>query len=175
MPRPSDSSDRSAADAPSLRLEADHVAFIAGDGISCSVAARDASNQPSVAKALAVRVLPDRRTIEVFVDAERSVALLRDLRAGSPLAFVCSEPASHRTMQLKGSTATLEAVTAPDVAYVAAKVDAVVAHISPLGYRREGLRAYFGFEPATLTKIVFVATAAFAQTPGPGAGARLGS
>ena len=165
--------DRNAS--ATLHLEPEHVSFITSDGVSCAVAARDASNQPSVAKGLAVRVRPDRRTVEVFVDAERSGALLRDVRAGSPLAFVCSEPASHRTIQLKGDRAGIESVTQDDARLVAAKVDAVVAHIAPLGYRQEGLRSYFGFTAAALMKIVFVASAAFAQTPGPGAGARLGS
>jgi hypothetical protein len=158
-----------------LQLEPEHASFITSDGISCAVAARDESNQPSIAKGLAVRVRADRRTIEVFVDAERSGPLLRDVLAGSPPAFVCSQPSSHRTIQLKGDRAVIEPTTPDDTRLVTAKVDAVVAHIAPLGYRQEGLRSYFGFNAAALTKIVFVVSAAFAQTPGPGAGARLGS
>jgi hypothetical protein len=158
-----------------LQLEPEHASFITSDGISCAVAARDEANQPSIAKGLAVRVRADRRTIEVLVDAERAGPLLRDVRAGSPLAFVCSQPSSHRTMQLKGECAAIEPTTPDDTRLVTAKVDAVVAHIAPLGYPHEGLRSYFGFNAAALTKIVFVVTSAFAQTPGPGAGARLGS
>ncbi len=166
---------RPAKDRSPFHLEAEHAVFITRDGISCSVAARDGSNQPSVAKALAVRVRPDQCTLEVIVDAERAPQVLRDLRADSPLACVFSEPGSHRTIQVKGEGAATEPASADDVRLVTTRVDAIIDHLVRHGYRREALRAYFGFTPAALTKIVFVAAAAFAQTPGPGAGARLGA
>lgn len=158
---------------PPAVLDADHVAFISGGAVSSAVAARDASNQPSLAKGLAVRVRSDRRTVEVFMDAQRSADVLRDLSAGSPVALVCSEPKSHRTIQLKGTSVRLEPIAPGDAQFVAAKVDAVVEHIVPLGYQEAALRAYFSFTRAALAKVVFEATAAFLQTPGPGAGAPL--
>lgn len=154
-------------------LDAEHAAFVAGDAISSAVAGRDASNQPSLAKALAIRVRADRRTVEVFVDGERAVGLLRDLRAGSPVAVVCSEPVSHRTIQIKGERVTIEGLAPGDATFVSGKVEAVVAHIAQLGFPPTGLRAYFSYTPAQLAKFVFAATAAFVQTPGPGAGARI--
>jgi len=161
----------SKTDAPVLGDE--YVAFLSGDAISSAIASRDASNQPSVTKCLAVRVRGDPRTVEVFVDADRSVELLRDLRTGSPIALVCSEPMSHRTIQVKGERAEVGPPAPDDQKFVAAKVDAIIAHIAPLGYPDDGLRAYFSFTPDTLTRIVFAASAAFLQTPGPGAGAPL--
>lgn len=107
------------------------------------------------------------------MDTQRSADVLRDLSAGSPVAIVCSEPKSHRTIQLKGTSVRIEPIAPGDVQFVAAKVDAVVEHIVPLGYQEPALRAYFSFTAAALTKIVFEATAAFLQTPGPGAGAPL--
>jgi hypothetical protein len=154
-------------------LDAEHVAFLARAGISSAVAARDDANQPSVAKGLGVRVSADRRLVEVFVDTERAAPVLRDLRAGSPVAVVCSEPASHRTIQLKGERARIEEAAADDLAFVAGKVQGVIAHIAPLGYKADALRVYFSFTPAALAKVVFAPVAAFLQTPGPGAGAPL--
>ena len=151
----------------------EHVAFMSGDAISSAIASRDASNQPSLTKCLAVRVRGDQGTVEVFVDADRSAELLRDLRAGNPIALVCSEPMSHRTIQVKGTRAEIGPLGPDDQKFVAAKVDAIVAHIAPLGYPEPGLRTYFSFTPAALTRIVFSASAAFLQTPGPGAGAPL--
>jgi hypothetical protein len=156
-------------------LDAEHVAFMSGAAISSAVAARGASNQPSIAKGLAVRVRSDQRVVEVFVDADRSVPLLQHLRAGSPVAIVCSEPQSHRTIQVKGQRADIEPVAAGDEKFVAERVDALVAHIVPLGYRADPLRAYWAFTPTKLVKVVFAASAAFLQTPGPGAGAPLKS
>ena len=158
-------------DAPFLGAE--HVAFLSGTAISSALAARDASNQPSLAKALGVRVQADRRVLEVFVDADRASELLRDLRAGSPVALVSSEPKSHRTIQVKGPRADIGPLVPGDEEFVAARVDAIVAHIVPLGYPDGALRAYFAFTPAALVKVVFTASAAFLQTPGPGAGAPL--
>jgi hypothetical protein len=154
-------------------LDAEHIVFIGGGAISSAVAARDTSNQPSVAKGFAVRVSDDQRVVEVFVDAQRAAGVLQDLRAGSPISIVCSEPMSHRTIQLKGAGARIEPLAPGDEAFVAAKVNAVIAHIAPLGYAAEALRAYFAFTPATLARIVFTPSAAFLQTPGPGAGAPL--
>ena len=164
-------SSASAAGGPVLGAE--HVAFLSDDAISSAVAGRDATNQPSVAKALAVRAFADRQIVEIFVDAERSVGVLRDVRAGGPLAIVCSEPRSHRTIQVKGGRAQIEALAPGDEQFVSAKVDALVKHIGRLGYPDDALRAYFAFTPGTLTKIVFSPSAAFLQTPGPGAGAPL--
>jgi hypothetical protein len=161
------------ADNTSAVLDAEHVMFLSGGAISSAVAARNAANQPSLTKALAVRVRDDQRVVEIFVDAERSVILLQDLRAGSPIAIVCSEPMSHRTIQVKGPRAEIEPLAPGDAQFVSERVDAVVGHIAPMGYPVDGLRAYFAFTPSALTKIVFTATAAFLQTPGPGAGAPL--
>jgi hypothetical protein len=163
----------SSSDSPVL--DAEHIAFMSGAAISSAVAARSASNQPSIAKGLAVRVRGDQRTVEVFVDADRSVTLLQHLRAGSPVAIVCSEPQSHRTIQVKGQRAVIEPIAAGDEKFVAERVEALIAHIVPLGYRDDPLRAYWAFTPATLVKVVFAAAAAFLQTPGPGAGAPLKS
>jgi len=166
--------NRASTDKPGVPvLGAEHVAFLAGAAISSALAARDASNRPSVAKALAVRVRPGEPAVEVFVDGDRAFELLRDLRAGSPVALVCSEPKSHRTIQVKGRRGDIVPLAAGDDAFVASRVDAIVAHIVPLGYHDAALRAYFAFAPASLLKVVFTATAAFLQTPGPGAGAPL--
>lgn len=154
-------------------LDAEHVAFMSEGAISSAVAGRNATNQPSLTKALAVRVRADRRVVEIFVDAERSVAVLQDLRAGGPIALVCSEPMSHRTIQVKGPRADFEPLSPGDAQFVSEKVAAVVEHVAPMGYRVDVLRVYFSFTPSALTKIVFTATAAFLQTPGPGAGAPL--
>jgi hypothetical protein len=151
----------------------EHVTFMSSDAISSAISSRDASNQPSLTKCLAVRVSGDQGTVEVFVDADRSVDVLRDLRAGNPIALVCSEPMSHRTIQVKGARAEIGPVAPDDWKFIAARVEAIIAHIAPLGYPEDGLRVYFSFTPSALTRIVFAASAAFLQTPGPGAGAPL--
>ncbi len=165
---------RAAADRKDTPVLGDeHVAFMSSDAISSAISSRDASNQPSLTKCLAVRVRGDQGMVEVFVDADRSVDLLRDVRAGNPIALVCSEPMSHRTIQVKGVRAEVAPIARDDEQFVAARVEAIVGHIAPLGYPEDGLRVYFSFTPGALTRITFAASAAFLQTPGPGAGAPL--
>ena len=154
-------------------LDADSAAFIVRASVTNAVAARDANRMPSVGKALGARVSADRRTVEVFIDAERMAAVVRDLRAGSPIAVVFSEPGSHRTIQLKAPGARVEPLAVGDEALVARHVQGIVAHLAPLGYAPAAMRMYFGYTPQHLVRIVFAPTDAFAQTPGPGAGARL--
>lgn len=155
-------------------FDADHAAFLRREWISCAVAARDAGNRPSLAKAVAVRLCDDLNTVEVFVDGERAAGVLRDLRAGSPIALVCSEPASHRSIQVKGERAEVLPVGPGDAEFVAARFEAVATHVVALSYPHDGIRAYFHYAPEHLAKITFVAGGAFGQTPGPGAGAPLG-
>ena len=152
-------------------LDDEHIAFMSRDAISTAISTRNHSNRSAVSKGLAVRVRADRRTVEIFVDAERSTEVLNDVRAQSPVAVVCSEPSTHRTIQVKGPGAAIEMLAADEVQFVAGKVDALVKHIVPLGYADNAIRVYLTYTPSRLVKIVFPASAAFLQTPGPGAGA----
>lgn len=157
----------------SYTLDDTNAAFIAGPAVSIAVAARDASNVPSLFKAVACRVSDDRRRVTVYVDQQLAAAVVRDLRAGSPIAAVFSEPATHRTIQLKGERADVGPVTPADREYARERFDNIVAHIAALDYAENAVKCYFHYAPEQLVAIVFAPTAAFEQTPGPGAGARL--
>jgi hypothetical protein len=154
-------------------LDADTAAFIGGNGIAIAIAARDAANAPSLALGAGCRVSAHRSTVEVFVDQEQGADLVRDVRAGSPLAVVFSEPGTHRTIQIKAPHALVAPLARGDLAHVQRQVDALIARIAPLGYEPPGLRLYFGYTPAQLVRVTFAPTAAFVATPGPGAGSAL--
>jgi hypothetical protein len=155
-------------------LDAEHARFIVDSAVSTALSSRDADNRPSIAKAAACRISADRLRITLLVDQQLAADVVRDLRAGSPVAAVFSEPATHRTLQVKALRAEVNPVTPSDREYARQHLEATIAHVVPLGYEEAGIRCYFGHQPEQLVAVSFVPTAAFEQTPGPGAGRPLG-
>lgn len=151
-------------------LDAAHARFIVDVAMSYALTARDAGNRPSIAKAAACRVSADRQRLTLLVDQQLAADVVRDLRAGSPVAAVFSEPATHRTLQVKGLRAEVSGVTPADREFARQHLEATVAHLVPLGYEEAGIRTYFAHQPEQLLAVSFVPVAAFEQTPGPGAG-----
>lgn len=151
-------------------LDAAHARFIVDTAMSYALSARDAGNRPSIAKAAACRISADRQRLTLLVDQQLAADVVRDLRAGSPVAAVFSEPATHRTLQVKGLRAEVAAVTPADREFARQHLEATVAHLVPLGYEEAGIRAYFAHQPEQLVAVSFVPVAAFEQTPGPDAG-----
>jgi hypothetical protein len=161
-----------AAPAPATAavLSEEHARFIVERAVSTALSSRDAANRPSLSKAAAVRISADRRRITMLVDQQLAAHVLRDLRAGSAVAAVFSEPLTHRTLQVKAPRAELSAVTPADREYARQHFEATLAHIVPLGYPEDGIRCYFAYQPEQLVAVSFEPVAAFEQTPGPGAG-----
>lgn len=151
------------------------AAFIADPGASIAVASRDAENRSSLFKAVACRVSDDRLRVTLFVDQQLARAVVEALRAGFPVAAVFSEPATHRTLQLKGTRAELSAVTPADREFARLHFERIVEDIAALDYPPDALRSFFHYQPEQLLAISFEPVAVFEQTPGPAAGTPLGS
>lgn len=157
----------------SFILDAHIASFITAPEVSMALASRDADHVPSLFKAAGCRVNAERTRVTLFVDQQLAASVVRDLRAGGPVAVVFSVPATHRTLQIKGERAEVGPVTPADREFARTHADVVVAHIAALGYTEEALRCYFHYAPEQLVAVSFAPTAAFEQTPGPGAGNRL--
>ena len=154
-------------------LDEDHAAFIQS-GVSILAASRDAANAPKLARAIGCRVSPDRRRVTVFVAAFQAAALIESLRATGGIAVGFNLPSTHRAFQLKGTDATVGSLDRGDLEIAVRYVEAFVADIALLGYSEPIGRALLAFDPAELLAISFTPSAAFVQTPGPRAGARVG-
>jgi hypothetical protein len=146
------------------------AAFIAGPTASIAVASRDRDNRPVLFKAVACRVAPARDRVTLYVDQQLAHGVVRAVRDGFPVAAVFSEPATHRTLQLKGERAEVAAVAPADREYAREHFVSIVEHVAALDYPEDGVRCYFHYAPEQLVAISFAPTAAFEQTPGPGAG-----
>lgn len=156
----------------SYLLNEDDAAFLQS-GLSISIASRDANNMPSVAKALACRVSPDRRRVTVYVSTTKAAQVLRDIEASGVLAAIFTRPSTHRALQPKGRDPVIEPIKPEEAADVEADVEGFVADIVSIGYTKEEGHAYVGDGQGETIAVRFTPTAGFVQTPGPKAGARL--
>lgn len=151
-----------------------HAAFIQS-GVSVVAASRDPRNSPTIARAIACRVSADRRRITIFLPRSQSGALLADIEANRLLAVVFSQPSTHRTIQLKTDDAAVVPLAPGDAERIAEHAGLVIADIRQLGYGEVLLHAFFGYAADDIAPVAFTPATAFTQTPGPGAGARLGN
>ncbi|MCX8113452.1 MAG: hypothetical protein N3D71_00050 [Burkholderiaceae bacterium] len=156
----------------SYLLDEDNAAFIQS-GLSISIASRDANNMPSVAKALACRVSPDRRRVTVYASTTKAAQVLRDIETSGVLAAIFTRPSTHRALQLKGRDPVIEPIRPEEAAHVDTDVGGFVADIVSIGYTEDEGRAYVGYRQGDTVAIRFTPTAGVVQTPGPRAGARL--
>jgi len=155
-------------------LDGINAAFIQGP-VSIGIGSGDLANLPSLARSIGCRVSSDRRRVTVFVVAARAETLLRDLRAGRPISAVFTRPSTHETIQLKGIEATVASAAKGDAELLRSAQKAITAELLPLGHDPRFVAAALPVNAAAMAAITFSPAAAFTQTPGPGAGRRLGA
>ncbi len=143
--------------------------------VSIHVASRDALQRPHLMRAMGCRLSNDRRRLTLFLHAGTSRLVLDDLRANGQIAVVFSEPSSNRTLQFKGGDAVVVPVEPGDEARVQTYIERFAAEIGGLGFAGEVAKTMFDHRPGDLVAVCFTPAAAFDQTPGPKAGAALGS
>lgn len=144
-------------------------------GVSVIVGSRDLANRPSVMRAVGSLVEDEGRSITVFVSRRQSRQLVQDIAATGHVAVVFSEPSTHRTVQLKASRATLRNAQAADEPVLARYLAAMEHEIDQVGFGAPMARAMLAHDLDDLVAISFTPEVAFDQTPGPRAGAVLGS
>jgi hypothetical protein len=154
-----------------LALDTRHAEFIRQDGISINVASRAEGNAPVLARAVGCRVSPDAQRVTVLVAAAQYTPLVEAVRASGTLAAVFSLPRTHETIQLKAVDAQVVSLAPGDAELARRYNDSFAGGLAALGYREDMVRAFVWCDPDELTAIEFTPTAAFLQTPGPGAGA----
>ena len=137
-----------------------------------SAASRNAYHVPSIARGIGFLV-DGRRRLSVFMCSTYAGPLLADVQATGLVAVVFSEPHTHRTLQLKGRDARVAPLQPRERAWLPVYADQVVDELAPLGYAEQMLRTAVQADPADVLAIRFTPDSAFAQTPGPRAGARL--
>ncbi len=146
------------------RLQRRHSMFAAG---------RDARKVPTSARVYGCRVAPDAGTITVFVHRAQAARLLLDVAENRQIAVVFSRPTTHYTVQLKGVDARVDPLAPGDAQVIAEWVGSFVVELAELGFDAPFVHTACSFAPDEMAAISFTPSDGFAQTPGPGAGARL--
>ncbi|MYM63025.1 hypothetical protein [Pseudomaricurvus sp. HS19] len=154
-------------------LSTDDAQFLTR-GLSISLASRDLRHVPSLTRAFACRYSDDGRQLILILSRSQSSDLLRDVAACGELAVVVTEPSTHRTLQVKGSDAIITDLVADDLAVVDQSRAHFGTDILPLGFDSDFNQRLFAFDPGDLCRILMTPTDVFQQTPGPGAGERIG-
>ncbi|MRD48273.1 hypothetical protein GHT07_13365 [Caenimonas koreensis DSM 17982] len=140
-------------------------------GVSCIVASRDAAMKPSVMRALASDVT--NTSITVFVARRQSRQLVQDIAANGHIAVVFSHPASHRTVQVKATRASLRNATQQDKPLFERYLASMEHELAQIHIPVPLTRAMLAHCIDDVVAITFEPEQAFDQTPGPQAGVAL--
>ena len=128
---------------------------------------------PRIGRCLGCRVTADRQKVTVLIASEQYKAFFDALAASRSIAVVFSYPTTHQTLQLKGVDAAVGPLAPGDAELAARHVENFVEELGGLGYPREAVRTSQWADAKELRAVTFTPSAAFEQTPGPGAGAPL--
>jgi hypothetical protein len=158
--------------APGVRLPPDLLAMMAR-GVSVIVGSRDASLRPSVMRAVGSQLGPGEGAVTVYLSRTQSRQLLQDIAATGHVAVVFSEPASHRTVQLKATRAQIRPADDSDRPALERYVASMEHEVARVGFEAGFTRAFLAHRLDDLVAVHFVPEQAFDQTPGPQAGRRL--
>ncbi|MFI5444168.1 hypothetical protein [Polaromonas sp. UC242_47] len=142
-------------------------------GVSAIVGACGLDLRPSIMRAVGSAIAADGRSVTVYVSRTQSRQLIQDIASTGRIAVVFSEPASHRTVQLKASHARLRGAEAADQAALTRYLASMEQEVERVGYGPVFTRAMLANRLDDLVAISFEPSQAFDQTPGPKAGAAL--
>lgn len=156
-----------------IALSDEQIAFIQGN-VTIYAAAMATDLTPRIARAAGCRVDAEHHRVTIFLSAARASELLAAVRAQRALAVVYSQPGMHKALQLKTRTADIVDLQQHDAIFIRDYCDRMIAHIAPLGFTPDMLRAFFAIPLSDAIALQFTPCAIFDQTPGPNAGAALG-
>lgn len=143
-------------------------------GVSVVLAARLSDGRPIAGLALACRIDPDGN-IFIFLRKPANGALMAALDAGSAIAATFSEPRTHRSIQIKGTSARLVEPMPGDRELIARQCRIFYDELVNANYPVRFSSYYCAYSDRETGALTFVPKSAFVQTPGPGAGSLLGS
>lgn len=156
-------------------LTPDIVDFMESGEVSLYVAGCSAQLRPCAARAFGCRVARRSGAVTTWVSRAATPALLTDISGNGRLALVVSHIETCKTFQLKAVDAAVAPLDAADHERIAVYHDAFIEKAIRMGYPEPMMRSMMQYRLDRLVAIVFTASAVFAQTPGPGAGAPVAS
>ncbi|MDI1235978.1 MAG: hypothetical protein PSV26_00680 [Polaromonas sp.] len=142
-------------------------------GVSVNVSSCSLDLRPSIVRAVGSALTAGCQTVTVYVARPQSRQLIQDVASTGRIAVVFSEPATHRTVQLKASGARIRCAEPSDEAVLARYLASMEQEIGRVGYGPAFTQAMLANRLEDVVAISFEPQQAFDQTPGPRAGAPL--
>jgi hypothetical protein len=156
----------------SIALPPDWIAMIER-GVSTIVSSCSLDMRPSIMRAVGSAIAPDGRSVTVYLSRPQSRQVIQDIASTGRIAAVFSEPASHRTLQLKANRARIRCADARDEPALARYLASMEHEVELVGFSPAFTRAMLACRLEEVVAISFEPAQAFDQTPGPKAGAAL--
>lgn len=145
------------------------IAAFCASGTSIVLGTVGPDGRAVTGRALACSFGPDG-ALRLFYDPEGNEALTDAARRGAALAVTCSDPVTNRSLQLKAPGCAPLEPAPEDRDETGRQARAFAAVLRLIGYSDAFAEGYCRFDPGALRAVVATPTAAFEQTPGPGAG-----
>ncbi len=142
---------------------------LVASGAALIVATRSAALDPHVTRACGARVSGKGR-VRVLLPRPTSAQTIRNLEDNAQIALCVSSPRDYRTFQLKGRCLGLAPSTPDDLLLSERQLRAFGDGVAQFGHTRAQVRNLWCFD---LVAVDVEVTSVYAQTPGPGAGARV--
>ncbi len=158
---------------PQYPLSEEIATFLATRA-SLVLSAASESLVPELCLAIACLPSPDRRRLRVIFDRRSAGPLLALIPGSGLVALVGSQLITMRTVQVKGSGATIEPLPTTERPLVAESVARMGIEFEKIGFHHPYPVTLLDYDPAELCCVAFTPTAVFDQTPGPQAGQPIG-
>ena len=135
------------------------------------VGTRDGSLMPECTRAWGIHVEADRVSLTLFLAETFAGKTLDNLRDNGMIAVTCTRPTDHITCQLKGLVRSIKPVTPAQFSLSRHWHRDFTAELMAVGVSSTLTEGWI-VEPTVAVEIAV--TDVFDQTPGPGAGKRVG-
>ncbi|MBN8284750.1 pyridoxamine 5'-phosphate oxidase family protein [Zoogloea sp.] len=142
--------------------------------VSLQLAATDDAGLATAVRCVGCRVSADRRRVTLLMPRSQAAPVLASIAANGRVAVVFNEPKSYRTLQLKGRDGRIEPPLPDDAAALQPYAAGFARRLAPLDVPEPYVRTLVSCAPEDLVAVSFTPLEAYAQTPGPRAGRRLG-
>lgn len=139
-------------------------------GVSIHMGTRNARLEPNGVRVIAVKVTDDRAHLVAYLAASDAALVLADLEDNGQAAVAFARPADDRACQIKGQHVSTRDAEPSELAMVQQQWAGLLDQLQMVGIPPVATQGWSTWPCVAVTLQV---TAAFDQTPGPGAGSVL--
>lgn len=152
-----------------MTLPPDLITFLQ-QGLSIHMGTRNARLEPNGARVVALTVEADGEHLLAYVTTTDAEAVLANLEDNGHAALACARPADDRACQVKGTMVSVRPAGPTEVEEVQRQWRGFLDQLQVVGIPHAATQRWTSW-PCVAVRLKV--TAAFEQTPGPDAGARL--